>query len=102
MTASHRNLAAFLRRAGLLAGLLAIIAGIFGMHVMTGTHSMHSPAAVTAITDGVHAGAAAADGHAVQQASGTSRAHPAADIRTRPGHRRRCVRAPTAAPAGTP
>lgn len=33
--------AVFLRRAGLLAGLLAIIAGIFGMHVLTGSHSMH-------------------------------------------------------------
>ena len=82
MTASHRYItAAFLRRTGLLVGLLAIIAGIFGMHVMTGTHSMHSPAAVTAITSGVHAGAAAAEGgHGLHPASGTSRAHPEADI----------------------
>ena len=33
--------AVFLRRAGLLAGLLAIIAGILGMHVLTGSHSVH-------------------------------------------------------------
>jgi hypothetical protein len=86
MTPSHRKLtAAFLRRTGLLVGLLAIIAGIFGMHVMTGTHSMHSPAAVTATTPGVHAGAAGSDGHAVHQASGTSRAHRAADIRDAAG-----------------
>jgi hypothetical protein len=82
MTTSHRNLtAAFLRRTGLLVGLLAIIAGIFGMHVMTGAHSMHSPAAVTATTSGVHA----ADGHVVHQESGTSRARPAADIRDAAG-----------------
>lgn len=31
---------AFLRRAGLLAGTLTIIAGIFAMHVMSGTHNM--------------------------------------------------------------
>lgn len=42
---------AFLLRIGLLAGLFAIIAGIIGMHVMAGGHSMHatpaaSPAAV--------------------------------------------------------
>jgi hypothetical protein len=41
--------------------------------------------AVTANTPGVHAGAAAADGHAVHQASGTSRAHPAADTRDAAG-----------------
>ncbi|WP_427006963.1 hypothetical protein [Pseudarthrobacter sp. H2] len=82
MTASHRNFtAAFLRRAGLLVGLLAVMAGIFGMHVMTGTHSMHSPAAVPATTPEIHAGSAATDGHAVHQASGTSGAHPAAELR---------------------
>lgn len=43
-TTSNRSLA-FLRRAGLLAGVLAIIAGIFGMHIMTGTHSMNGAAA---------------------------------------------------------
>ncbi|MDD1478586.1 hypothetical protein [Arthrobacter sp. H16F315] len=42
----HRA-AAFLRRAGLLAGLLAIIAGILGMHIMTGSHGM--PAAATSL-----------------------------------------------------
>ncbi|MCE3291248.1 MAG: hypothetical protein K0Q84_185 [Arthrobacter sp.] len=31
----------FLRRAGLLAGLLAIIAGIVGMHILTGSHNVH-------------------------------------------------------------
>lgn len=31
---------AFLGRAGLIAGMLAIIAGILGMHVLAGSHSM--------------------------------------------------------------
>ncbi|MDI3242259.1 hypothetical protein QK292_11195 [Arthrobacter sp. AL08] len=30
----------FLRRAGMMAGLLALLAGIFGMHLMAGPHSM--------------------------------------------------------------
>ncbi|MDQ0677339.1 hypothetical protein QFZ30_000721 [Arthrobacter pascens] len=54
MTAPGRGdfTTAFLHRAGLFAALLAVIAGILGMHVMTGTHGTHSPAAVTA-TDAV-------------------------------------------------
>ncbi|QDG87090.1 hypothetical protein [Pseudarthrobacter sp. NIBRBAC000502770] len=44
-----RRAAAFLRRASLLAGLLAIIAGIFGMHVMTGPHSMPASTAVQGV-----------------------------------------------------
>ncbi len=31
----------FLHRAGLLAGLLAVIAGIVGMHILTGSHDAH-------------------------------------------------------------
>jgi hypothetical protein len=50
----HRRAAAFLRRAGLVAAVLAIIAGIFGMHVLTATHAMHTPASATAAT-GPHA-----------------------------------------------
>ena len=40
MTAASRRIATFLLRAGLLTAALAIIAGIFGMHVMTGAHNM--------------------------------------------------------------
>ncbi|MEV7458124.1 hypothetical protein [Pseudarthrobacter oxydans] len=73
--------AAFLRRAALLVGLLAIIAGIFGMHVMTGTHNGHSAAAVvTTATEGP-SGPAAADGHHIHQATVTTSAHPATDNR---------------------
>lgn len=35
----------FLRRASLLAGMLAVVAGILGMHIMTGSHSMPASAA---------------------------------------------------------
>lgn len=39
---SRGRATAFLLRTGLLAGLLAIIGGIVGMHVMAGGHSMHA------------------------------------------------------------
>lgn len=53
MKAASRRIVPFLLRAGLLTAALAIIAGIFGMHVMTGAHNMtgaHAmvPAAVDA------------------------------------------------------
>lgn len=62
----HRRAAAFLRRAGLVAVVLAIIAGIFGMHVLTVTHAMHSPASATAAAE-PHATAVSPDhaGHSV-------------------------------------
>lgn len=42
MTALRRGpAAAWLLGAVTIAGILAVIAGIFGMHVMTGHHSMH-------------------------------------------------------------
>ncbi len=70
MTAAGlRPAAAFLRSAGLLAMVLTIIAGIFGMHVLTGTHAMHIPAAATAAAD-VHPGVSP-DHSAHSAASGT-------------------------------
>lgn len=47
----HRRAAAFLHRAGLVAAVLAIMAGIFGMHVLTATHVMHSLASATAAAE---------------------------------------------------
>ncbi|MCX2746965.1 hypothetical protein OOZ51_03935 [Arthrobacter sp. MI7-26] len=49
---------AFLRRIGLLTALLAIIAGILGMHVMGASHSMHDPIAIgiNAEMAGAHGG----------------------------------------------
>ncbi|ABM10641.1 hypothetical protein FHR86_003693 [Paenarthrobacter ilicis] len=53
--------------ATLLAAVLAIIAGILGMHVMAGTHSAHSAAAVPAaapiMTTGVLATSGNPSGH---------------------------------------
>ncbi|APX02845.1 hypothetical protein [Arthrobacter sp. QXT-31] len=47
MTAARSLASVFLHRAGMFSLVLALIAGIFGMHVMTGHHSMHSVSAVT-------------------------------------------------------
>ncbi|MET1086086.1 MAG: hypothetical protein ABWY04_03035 [Arthrobacter sp.] len=71
MTASAKRLVMILlRRAGGLAAVLAVIAGILGMHVMTANHSMPSPAAMTTTTAGaVHNTASPADGHAGHQVS---------------------------------
>lgn len=68
MTAIPRGaVAAFLLRGGSAAGILAILAGIFTMHVMTGNHIMHSHAAPQAAAAVAHADtdadATAADGH---------------------------------------
>jgi hypothetical protein len=53
VTGNRNGAKAFLHHAGLFAGILAVIAGILGMHVMTGTstHSAHSPASVATITE---------------------------------------------------
>ena len=55
MTApAHATAIAFLRRAGLFTAVLALIAGIFGMHVMTATHAMHSPTTAAATVSAHH------------------------------------------------
>lgn len=71
-TAQARS-TAFLHRAGLFAAVLAIIAGIFGMHVMTGTHAMHV-ASFTAVT----AHAASSGHHGGHQAKDRDQAAPGA------------------------
>lgn len=70
MTA-HAPALVFLRRAGLFAAVLALIAGIFGMHVMTATHAAHSSAMAGAV--GAQHGSSPA-GHTVDHASGPSSA----------------------------
>lgn len=40
--ASPAGAVSALRRAGLLAGILAVIAGLLGMHIFSGPHGMHS------------------------------------------------------------
>lgn len=70
MTMPERTfLPAALRRAGLLIGLLAVLAGIFGMHVMTGTHSGHSSAPFPGAAPADHAATAATGGHGLHPAS---------------------------------
>jgi len=59
MTARSSVLSAAFLRAGLLAAVLAIVAGIFGMHVMTADHSSHA-----AHTDVTRTAGDAAVGHA--------------------------------------
>ena len=48
-------------RGALAAGVLAIIAGIFGMHVMTGSHAAHGNHAAAVQVGGGHANAVDAD-----------------------------------------
>lgn len=59
MTTASYSTRALLGRAAVMAGILAIIAGILGMHVMTGTHSMSSIAGA-----GIQQGAADHERHA--------------------------------------
>lgn len=63
---------AFLRRAGLFAAVLALIAGIFGMHVMTATHALHSPATTAASVSAHHESSPA--GHTEEHAPGPASA----------------------------
>ena len=52
MAAAFRShAAAALRRGLLLVGLLAIVAGFLGMHIMTGLHGAHAMTAVTSSTE---------------------------------------------------
>ena len=52
MTARASVLSAAFLRAGLLAAVMAIVAGIFGMHVMTADHSSHAAHAEVSRTAG--------------------------------------------------
>jgi hypothetical protein len=72
----------FLRHAVLLAGILAIIAGILGMHVMSGSHSMPTAASgAEAVMLQVQGPAAGHSGHAAGTAvPGASEAMGAAAV----------------------
>ncbi len=68
--AARRRLAALMGRAVLLAGILAIVAGILGMHALTGNHAAHTlgagpPPSSAVATPGGH-------GHSVHSHSGHS------------------------------
>ncbi|MET3141352.1 UNVERIFIED_ORG: hypothetical protein ABIB19_000206 [Arthrobacter sp. UYEF10] len=62
----------FLRRAGLYAAVLALVAGIFGMHVMTTTNAVRSPATAGAAVSAHHE--SSASGHTGDHAPGPSSA----------------------------
>lgn len=72
MTLRARVLPAALLGAGLLAVVLAIVAGIFGMHVMTAHHSPHAGHAGTVNAGMAHPAAGHTAGH-------TAVVHPHAD-----------------------
>ena len=83
MTARTRVLSAALLRAGLLAAVLAIVAGIFGMHVMT-AHSSHAghaavvqPQAAQPAAAQLSGGHPAGDAAVVHSLAGDTGGHPA-------------------------
>ena len=79
--AAAANPVAVLRRAVLLAGLLAVIAGFLGMHILSGSHSLHaqaSPPGSTSTSTAHTAGPAPSEqtaghpsGHSSHGAAGT-------------------------------
>ncbi|MBT2549659.1 hypothetical protein [Arthrobacter sp. ISL-65] len=83
MTAPVKRLVRAFLWAGGLAAVLAVVAGILGMHVITGNHSVHSMSAMSAGTAGtlqaMHTDSAA-EGHSDHLASGTQA------VQTAPGH----------------
>jgi hypothetical protein len=72
--------AALLRRASLLATLLAIVAGLLGMHVLAGSHGVHDMAVAAASADGSVADqrTTATAGHASDAGHGGHGSHQAA------------------------
>jgi hypothetical protein len=66
MTAARSIASMFLRPAGLFSLVLAVIAGIFGMHVMNGHHLMHGPASAVTVAESTgHSHPAGGAGHGV-------------------------------------
>jgi hypothetical protein len=72
--------AALLRRASLLATLLAIVAGLLGMHVLAGSHGVHDMVVAAASADGSVADqrTTATAGHASDAGHGGHGSHQAA------------------------
>lgn len=62
-TAPAAGAAAVLRRTALLAGILAVIAGFLGMHILAGLHGTHGQAAHPASAASVMPAARAHTGH---------------------------------------
>ena len=81
--------AAALRRRFLLAGVLAIVAGFLGMHIMTGMHGTHAMPAVTPSSESAVASSPTANGHT---------SHPAAQA----GHARLATHGSMPSPSAIP
>ncbi|WP_311380625.1 hypothetical protein [Arthrobacter sp. ISL-69] len=72
--ASRRRITAFLLRAGFLTAALAIMAGILGMHIMTGAHHMAAAHTIPVAGTGhaaaqVHTSPAGHSGHGTEPVS---------------------------------
>ncbi|MDQ0866557.1 hypothetical protein [Arthrobacter globiformis] len=75
MSAARSIASVFLRRAGLFSLVLALITGIFGMHVMNGHHTMHGPASALTVAESAghsHPAGGAAHGVAADAAHAPS------------------------------
>lgn len=65
MTATPRSrVGAVLRRGSVLAAVMAVVAGILGMHMLTGDHSVHSLPAMAATVASSGQAELPAEGHA--------------------------------------
>ena len=75
MTARASVLPAALLRAGLLAVVMAVVAGIFGMHVMTADHSSHAAHADVALAAGDSAVGHSPGGHSAAEHAAVGHSH---------------------------
>jgi hypothetical protein len=78
--AAGANPVAALRRAALLAGLLAVIAGFLGMHILSGSHGLHGqapPPGGVQTSPASHTGDPASSGHFAGHSAGHSSHSPA-------------------------
>ncbi len=75
MTARASVLPAALLRAGLLAVVMAVVAGIFGMHVMTADHSSHAAHADVALAAGDSAVGHSPGGHSAAEHAAVGHFH---------------------------
>lgn len=75
MTARASVLQAALVRAGLLAVVMAVVAGIFGMHVMTADHSSHAAHADVSLAAGDSAVGHSPGGHSAAEHAAVGHSH---------------------------
>lgn len=66
-----------LLRTALFLGVLAILAGFIGMHVLASSHTQHGPGAMAAVPAGTHAAASSAAPHTAPHAMADGTVHAA-------------------------